>query len=109
MRKIAEEEKMMRRTMRVSWRCRNCREIFGSENVAYYCTKLPQKSPPTWFFASMTLLDHLRDCRATDFSHELREQYGDDFLNHPQIYEWFNRHAMTESRLMAEEELNDGQ
>ena len=107
MRKVAEEEKLMRRTVRVSWRCRTCREIFGSENVAYYCTKLPQASPPTWFFAAMTLLDHLRDCRKADFSDELRAQYGDDFLNHSQISDWFKRHAITESRLISEEELDD--
>jgi hypothetical protein len=110
MRKIAEPEgKLMRRTVRSSWRCRNCREIFGSENIALYCTKLPATTKPTWFFASMTLLDHLRDCRGLDFSDELRAQFGDDFLNHPQVYDWFNRHAMVESCLVAEEDLNDAE
>jgi hypothetical protein len=105
MHKIIEDERMMRRIVLCAWRCRRCRAIFGSENVAFYGTRLPDSPRPTWFFAAMALLDHLRDCAATDFSQELRSRFGKDFLNHPNIHEWFSIHAMVESRLVAQEEL----
>lgn len=95
----------MRRIVQCSWRCRHCRETFGSENVALYCQKLPDVVKGSGFFAAMTLLDHLRDCQTHDFSAQLYAQYGPDFLNHPHIWEWFNQHAQRDSRLLAEQEL----
>ncbi len=61
---------------------------------------------PTWFFASMSLLDHLRDCQSRDFSPELKESYGEDFFNHAKIYDWYNRHAVIERHFIAQEELD---
>ncbi len=106
MRKRTEEvEPIMRRIVRCSWRCRRCRQVVGSENLAIYCARLPDVIKPGWFFASMTLLDHLRDCAGIDFSSPLRLQYGNDFLNHPHIYDWFNQFGVLETELTAEEEL----
>ncbi len=107
MRKIAVEEPIMRRIVRCSWRCRRCREIVGSENMAIYCVRLPDVIKPGWFFASMTLLDHLRDCTGEDFAPPLRLKYGDDFLTHPHIYDWFNQHGVLETQLTAEESLEE--
>ena len=100
-------DKIMRHIVRITWRCKHCREAFGTENVAHYGTEPPNMIKPTWFFASMTLLDHLRDCQETDLSATLRAQYGPDFLNHPQIFEFYNTHALLERKLMAEVELDD--
>ena len=109
MRKLAEPEQIMRRTVRCDWICRHCGQQFGSENIAYYCATLPDIIKPTWFFAAMTLLDHLRDCRNEDYTGRLAGRYGADFLSHPQIYNWFNEHALVEKRLIEEEELDDQQ
>ena len=99
-------EHILRHVVRCDWRCKHCREIIGSERVAHYGAALPDIVPPTWFFASMTLLDHLRDCRQTDYSTELSEAYGADFLNHPRIYDWYNRHALIERHVLAAEEVD---
>ena len=96
----------MRTIVRCAFRCKRCREIIGSENVSFYGRDLPGLIKPTWFFASMVLLDHLRDCGKTDYSMELRGRYGDDFLNHKMIWEWFNVHGLVERKVMAEEELD---
>src|SRR5271165_1651085 len=115
-------EHIIRHVVRCDWRCKHCREIFGSERVAHYGAELPALIKPTWFFASMALLDHLRDCGkardrvdlammeagaegGVDFSGVLREQFGADFLNHAQIYDWYNEHALIERHFIAEEEL----
>ena len=98
-------EHILRHIVRCEWRCKYCEEVFGSERVAHYGSRLPELIKPTWFFASMSLLDHLRDCREKDFSEELRGQYGEDFLNHPEIYNWYNVHALVERHFVAEEEL----
>lgn len=92
--------------VKISWRCKHCRQVFGSENLAHYGADPPSMMKPTWFFASMGLLDHLRDCRQTDFSDVLRAQYGADFLNHPRIWEWFNVHALVERQLLSTTELD---
>jgi hypothetical protein len=105
--------------VRCDWRCKHCGEVFGSERVAHYGAELPELIKPTWFFAAMTLLDHLRDCpnvrrrgaaagaktAGYDFSDELRNQFGSDFLNHPQVYNWYNEHALIERHFLAQEEL----
>lgn len=96
----------MRLKVRCNWRCRHCGDMFGSEMIAYYGTRVPERVKPTWFFAALTLLDHLRDCQQHDYADELRARYGVDCMNHPHIYEFFNERAYTESRLMAEEELD---
>jgi len=98
-------DRILRHVVRVVWRCKHCRESFGSENVAHYGADPPNMIKPTWFFASMALLDHLRDCQRTDLSETLRGQFGNDFLNHKQIHEWYNVHATIERTLVAEEEL----
>jgi hypothetical protein len=98
-------EHMIRHVVRCDWRCKHCRELFGSERVAHYGEELPSLIKPTWFFASMALLDHLRDCVQVDFSEALRKEYGDDFLNHPQIYIWYNEHALVERHFVAAEEV----
>jgi hypothetical protein len=98
-------DKTLRHIVRCDWRCKHCREIFGTENVAHYGTDLPDLVKPTWFFASMALLDHLRDCLKKDFSDELRAEYHDDFLNHPAIYNWYNQHALIERHFVALEEV----
>ena len=98
-------EHIVRHVVRCDWRCKRCGEIFGSERVAHYGAALPDIIKPTWFFASMSLLDHLRDCGKKDHSDELRQIYGDDFLNHPQIYDWYNEHALIERHFLAQEEL----
>ena len=98
---------ILRHIVRVIWRCKHCGEIFGSENIAHYGANPPSMIPPTWFFASMTLLDHLRDCQKTDLAPTLRAQYGADFLNHPRIWEFFNIHALVERKLLAQEELEE--
>jgi hypothetical protein len=80
--------------------------------VAHYGATLPEQIQPTWFFASMALLDHLRDCpqlaadgKGFDYSDELRKIYSADFLNHPRIYIWYNEHALIERHFLAQEEL----
>lgn len=108
-------EHIIRHVVRCDWRCKHCREVFGSERVAHYGAELPALIKPTWFFASMALLDHLRDCEAAagegagaggvDFSAALRVEYGEDFLNHTLIYNWYNEHALIERHFIAEEEL----
>ena len=98
-------EHILRHIVRCDWRCKHCREIIGSERVAHYGADLPDLIKPTWFFAAMTLLDHLRDCQHHDFSEQLIEQYGNDFLNHPQIYNWYNENALIERHFIAQEEL----
>jgi hypothetical protein len=98
-------EHILRHVVRCDWRCKHCREIIGSERVAHYGADLPDLIKPTWFFAAMTLLDHLRDCQQHDFSEELRGQFGEDFLNHAQIYDWYNQHALIERHFVAQEEL----
>ena len=99
-------EHILRHVVRCDWRCKYCREIIGTEQVSHYGVALPEVVKPTWFFAAMTLLDHLRDCRGKDFSAELREEFSDDFLNHPHIYNWYNRHALIERHFLAAEELD---
>ena len=98
-------EHIVRHVIQCDWRCKHCRELFGSERVAHYGSELPDLIKPTWFFASMALLDHLRDCLHRDFSDELRTTYNADFLNHPQIYDWYNQHALIERHFLAQEEL----
>lgn len=98
-------EHILRHIVRCDWRCKHCREVIGSERIAHYGADLPDLIKPTWFFASMTLLDHLRDCRHKDFSEELRTEFGDDFLNNPSIYNWYNQHAVIERHFVAQEEL----
>jgi hypothetical protein len=80
-------------------------EIIGSERVAHYGVDLPELIKPTWFFASMALLDHLRDCERKDYSEELRGAYGQDFLNHPAVYDWYNVHAVIERHFVGQEDL----
>ena len=106
-------EHIVRHVVRCDWRCKHCGEVFGSERVAHYGAELPELIKPTWFFAAMGLLDHLRDCPAVvkggggkDFSEELRGEYGEDFLNHKEIYNWYNTHALIERHFLAEEELD---
>ena len=99
-------EHILRHVVRCDWRCKYCREIIGSERVAHYGADLPNVVRPTWFFASMALLDHLRDCQDKDFSDELRAEYGDDFLNHLQICNWYNLHALIERHFVATEEVD---
>jgi hypothetical protein len=108
-------EHILRHVVRCDWRCKHCREIIGSERVAHYGADLPDLIKPTWFFAAMTLLDHLRDCPGgegdgheaggRDYSEALRKEYGRDFLNHPLIYNWYNEHALIERHFVAQEEL----
>jgi hypothetical protein len=99
-------EHILRHVVRCDWRCKHCREIIGSERVAHYGAELPDLVKPTWFFASMTLLDHLRDCQAKDYSEELRREFDGDFLNHPNIYNWYNQHALIERTFLAAEEVD---
>jgi len=94
-----------RHVVQCDWRCKHCSQIFGSERINHYGTDLPDLIKPTWFFASMSLLDHLRDCMKKDFSDELRQQFNDDFLNHPAIYDWYNQHALIERHFLALEDL----
>jgi hypothetical protein len=98
-------ERILRHIIRCDWRCKHCMNVIGSERVAHYGADLPDLIKPTWFFASMALLDHLRDCEGKDYSEELRGKYGDDFLNHPAIYDWYNVHAVIERHFLAQEEL----
>jgi hypothetical protein len=98
-------EHIVRHIVQCDWRCKHCREIFGSERVTHYGEELPGLIKPTWFFAAMSLLDHLRDCGGHDFSDELRQEYDTDFLNHPLIYNWYNQHALIERHFLAQEEL----
>jgi hypothetical protein len=104
---MRSESHIVRHVVRVTWRCKHCREVFGQENVAHYGGEPPNMIKPTWFFAAMTLLDHLRDCQQTDLSPTLAATYGADFLKHPRIWEFFNVHALVERKLMAEEELDE--
>lgn len=104
---MAEEAKCRRHVIRCAYRCKHCRELFGGENVAHYGIELPRLAKPKWFFASMSLLDHLRDCQQTDLADALRAQYGRDFLNHQFIYEFFNTHALIERTLLAQEDLDE--
>ena len=99
---------VMRRIFRSRWQCRHCRVFIGEENIAVYSARLPERTKPTWFFAAMTLLDHLRDCGGHDYSQELRGRYGNDFLSHPEIYEWFNEHGLVDTQLTDEFALDDG-
>ncbi len=98
---------VMRRIFRSRWQCRHCRACIGEENIAVYSARLPERTKPSWFFAAMTLLDHLRDCGGHDYSQELRIRYGDDFLCHPEIYEWFNEHGLIDTQLTDEFALDD--
>lgn len=98
---------IVRHHVRVTWRCKHCRQVMGSENLSHYGAAPPSMMKPTWFFASMALLDHLRDCQKTDFSDTLRESYGADFLNHPHIWEWYNVHALVEREFIGEDELDN--
>ena len=98
-------QKVQRHVIKCAWKCKHCWEIFGAENVAYYGIELPDMIKPKWFFASMTLLDHLRDCRQQDYTEELRTLYGTDFPNHPRISEFFNRHALIERTLLSQTDL----
>jgi hypothetical protein len=83
--------------------------VIGSERINHYGAELPGLIKPTWFFAAMTLLDHLRDCPGPggkkDYSEELKGQYGEDFLKHAQIWVWYNEHALVERHYLAEEEV----
>lgn len=110
-------EHIVRHVIRCDWRCKHCSELFGSERVAHYGVDPPDMIKPTWFFAAMALLDHLRDCTALrgvggtrpgighDFSDQLRNDYGDDFLNDAHIYNWYNEHGLIERHFLAQEEL----
>jgi hypothetical protein len=100
-------EHVLRHIVHIDWRCKHCREIFGSENVSHYGVDPPNMIKPTWFFASMALLDHLRDCQQTDLSEQLRAQFGEDFLNHVRIFDFYNIHALLERKLVAAVELED--
>jgi len=100
-------ENVKRHVVRVEWKCKYCQNIFGSERINHYGIGLPDLIKPTWFFASMTLLDHLRDCRKKDFTKELIKLYGEDFLSHAEIHDWFNVHAMVIRHYLAEEEIED--
>ena len=97
---------ILRHRVRCDWRCKHCREIIGTEQVSHYGAELPELIKPTWFFAAMTLLDHLRDCQQKDHSADLQKEFGTDFLNHPTIYNWYNRHALIERHFLAAEELD---
>jgi len=99
-------DKIVRHIVRCDWRCKHCATVFGGENVAHYGAELPSQISPSWFFASMALLDHLRDCQQTDLSDTLRHDYGADFLNHPRIFDWYHVHALIERKLVAEEDLD---
>lgn len=103
---VRAPEHVLRHIVKITWRCKHCLEVMGTENVAHYGVDPPNMIKPTWFFASMTLLDHLRDCQQTDLSETLRAEYGVDFLNHPQIWEFYNTHAVLERKLMAQVELD---
>lgn len=103
---IRNGEHIFRHVVRCDWRCKYCGDIFGSERINHYGASLPDLVKPTWFFASMTLLDHLRDCVKHDFCGELSAAYGVDFLDHPTIYDWFNLHATIERHYLAEEEVD---
>jgi hypothetical protein len=103
---VRSPDKILRHIIRCDWRCKHCNQLFGSERIAHYGADLPDLVKPTWFFASMTLLDHLRDCLHTDFSDPLRNDYGDDFLNHPLIYNWYNQHALVERHFLAQEDVD---
>ena len=121
-------EHIVRHVVRCDWRCKHCGEVFGSERVAHYGAELPELIKPTWFFAAMALLDHLRDCpglapdaqgeakdvemdagrtagKGHDFSEKLKSDYGADFLIHPHIHVWYNTHAVIERHFLAQEEL----
>ena len=99
-------EKVRRHVVRCNWKCKHCREVIGTENRSHYGIEPPEMIAPTWFFASMTLLDHLRDCGGMDFSVELKGKFGEDFLNHDRIFEWFNEHATVERQYMAQQDLD---
>lgn len=98
-------DQIVRHIIRCDWRCKHCSTIIGSERIAHYGADLPNVVRPTWFFASMTLLDHLRDCQSHDYSPELKSEFGPDFLNHLQICNWYNLHALIERHFLGEEEL----
>ena len=98
--------KIVRHIIRCDWRCKHCSAVIGSERVTHYGEELPEIIKPTWFFASMALLDHLRDCVEVDCSQELAALYGADFLNHPQIYDWYNQHALIERHFLGAEDLD---
>lgn len=102
MTKPTDNRPVMRRIFHSRWQCRRCRQYIGGENIAVYSTRMPDRTKPTWFFAAMTLLDHLRDCSGHDYCDELRGQYGNDFLRHPEIYRWFNEHGMVDTQLTDE-------
>ena len=103
-------DKILRHVVRCSFRCKHCGQTIGAENVSHYGAHLPDDMVrPSWFFASMMLLDHLRDCQQTDLSPKLSAEFGRDFLKHPKIQEWFFIHATVERRVVAEEDpLLDG-
>ena len=103
---MSHPKDIRRHTIRCVFRCKHCREVIGAENIAHYGRAAPDCIAPSWFFAAMMLLDHLRDCRQTDLAADLRARYGEDFLNHPQIHEFFNVHATIERTLVKEEDLN---
>ncbi len=99
--------KIMRHNVRCVWRCKHCGNEFGREHVQHYGTDLPETMiKPTWFFASMALLDHLRDCQSTDMTQTLKAEFGDDFLAHPDIWRFYNIHATIERRLVKTEDLD---
>src|SRR5665213_1622163 len=50
-------EHILRHVIRCDWRCKHCMEVIGSERVAHYGADAPEMIKPTWFFASMSLLD----------------------------------------------------
>ena len=47
----------------------------------------------------------IRDCQNKDYSADLAAEFHADFLNHPAIYNWYNRHALIERHFVAAEEL----
>ena len=98
-------DRVKRHVVKCEWKCKYCRTVFGSENINHYGVDLPDLIKPTWFFASMTLLDHLRDCKGEDHSAALAARFGADFLTHATIYEWFNIHATIERHYISEEDL----
>jgi hypothetical protein len=73
--------------------------------VAHYGADLPEVVKPRWLFPSMTMLDQLRDCQTNDNTYQLRKEFDADFLNHPAIYNWYNRHAVIERHFVAAEEV----
>ena len=103
---MAHAKGVQRYTVQCRFRCRHCREIIGSEKIRHYAREAPGYTQPTWFFAAMMMLDHLRDCQGLDCADALRARFGADFLNHPDIGAFYAEHGMIERELVLQEELD---